>query len=281
MTPDNPSPQPSALACCVAELLGTFVLIFFGLGAVHVAVTTGATSGVLQVGLTWGIGVMAGAYAVGHVSGGHLNPAVTLAMAAWNDFPRRLVIPYWLSQTAGAALAALVIYCIFADSIAAHEAREGIQRGAENSVKTASMYGEYFPNPGVELHGWSAAGHKNLSVPAAFLAELVGTAILAASVFALTDKQSSGAPPQSNLALLFIGLIVAGLIVVLGPMTQACLNPARDFGPRIVAYFAGWKDIAFPGPRGAGATLAVYLAAPLLGAVVGGGIYAKVLRGRR
>jgi len=144
-------------------------------------------------------------------------------------------------------------------------------------VLTASMYGEYFPNPGVELHGWAESGYKNMGLPAAFLAELAGTAILAAAIFALTDKQSPTAP-QSNLAPLFIGLCVAGIIVVIGPMTQSCLNPARDFGPRLVAYFAGWKSIAFPGPRGAGATLAVYLAAPMLGAVLGGGIYSRLLR---
>jgi len=93
--PPNPTPHtvpamtqdsPSTASRCLAELIGTFILIFFGLGAVHVAVTTGATAGVLQVGLTWGIGVMAGAYAVGHVSGGHLNPAVTLALATWSGF---------------------------------------------------------------------------------------------------------------------------------------------------------------------------------------------------
>ncbi len=270
--------QPSLAARCAAEVLGTFILLFFGLGAVHAAVTTGTYSGVLQVGLMWGIGVMLAAYTVGSVSGAHLNPAITLALSVWSSFPRRQVLPYWLAQTAGAALAAFALHLIFSDTIAAYELKEGITRGAEKSVITASMYGEYFPNPTVVLHGPARDAYSNLGAPAAFLAEMLGTALLALCVFALTDERSSGSP-RSNLAPLFIGLAVAAIIAVIGPMTQSCINPARDFGPRIIAYFAGWGEIAFPGPRGAMATLSVYLAAPLSGALIGGWIYTKLLKG--
>ncbi len=251
----------STAARCTAEVIGTFILIFFGCGAVHTAVTTGATSGVLQVGLVWGIGVMIGAFTVGHVSGAHLNPAVTLALAVWGGFEKRLVLPYWAAQTIGAALAAIVLHFIFSGTIDAYELKEGIVRGEANSVVTAAMYGEYF----------------KVSLPSAFLAEVIGTGVLAAAIFALTDSRNSGSP-GSNLAPLFIGLCVAAIIAVIGPLTQSCLNPARDFGPRIVAFFAGWGSIAFPGPHGAVGTLAVYLFAPLLGAVLGGGIYTKILK---
>jgi glycerol uptake facilitator protein len=164
---------------------------------------------------------------------------------------------------------------MFADTIAAYESAHGIVRGADSSVITASMYGEYFPNPTVELHA-GAAGHANLSVFAAAFMEIVATALLALCVFALTDGENSVAP-GSNLAPALIGLAVAALIVVIGAETQACLNPARDFGPRIVAYFAGWGEVAFPGPRGGGATLLVYLASPLAGGLLGGALYTKVL----
>jgi glycerol uptake facilitator protein len=272
--------QPSLIARFGAEVLGTFILVFFGLGAVHNAVTTGTYSGVLQVGLVWGFGVIFGAYAVGSVSGAHLNPAITLSLAAWGSFRRRDVLPYWIAQTLGATLAALALHVIFADTIAAFELKEGITRGIGKSVITASMYGEYFPNPTVAIHGATEDATSNLDVSAAFLAELIGTAILALMIFALTDRSNSGSPP-SNLAPLFIGMTVAGIIAVIGPMTQACLNPARDFGPRIVAYFAGWSDVAFPGPRGATATLLVYLAAPLAGGLAGGWVYQKLLRPER
>ncbi len=269
----------SSLArCVVAEIIGTFILIFFGCGVLHVAVTMGAVSGVLQAGLVWGLGVALAVYAVGHVSGAHINPAVTAAMALWGGFPRDRVLPYWVAQFVGAALAAAVIYLLFSPTIAAYEAAEGIVRGSAASVVTASMYGEYFPNPTVALHGVDAANYPHVPVYGAMLMEIVGTAILCFMVFALSDSERNSGAPGANLAPVLIGLTVAALIVVFGPQTQACLNPARDFGPRFVAYFAGWGEIAFPGPRGAGATLLVYLVSPLLGGCLGGAIYTKVLR---
>ena len=82
----------------------------------------------------------------------------------------------------------------------------------------------------------------------AFLAEFLGTLILALVVFAGTDLRNSAAP-QGRMAPVFIGLTVAILISVIAPLTQACFNPARDFGPRLFAYFAGWGNIAIPGPN--------------------------------
>ena len=118
--------------------------------------------------------------------------------------------------------------------------------------------------------------NATLSEYAAFLAEFLGTAILALMVFALTDERNS-ATPQARLAPVFIGITVAILICVIAPLTQACFNPARDFGPRLFAYFAGWGDIAIPGPRGIG-FLTVYILGPSAGAIFGGGLYLHLLR---
>lgn len=269
------SDQRPLFMCCIAEVIGTFILIFFGCGVVHVAVTLGAVSGIFQAAMVWGLGVALAVYVIGGISGGHINPAITLAMAAWSPFPWNRVIPYWVSQLAGAMLAALCLYLMFADTISAYESAQGIVRGGEASVVTASMYGEYFPNPTVELHA-GAANYANVSPGAAAFMEIVCTGLLALCVFALTDDKNIVAP-LSNLAPVLIGLTVAALVVVIGAQTQACLNPARDFGPRIVAYFAGWGEVAFPGPRGAGPTLLVYLLAPLAGGLLGGALYTKVL----
>jgi glycerol uptake facilitator protein len=126
---------------------------------------------------------------------------------------------------------------------------------------------------------YSLAAHERLnamvSQPAAFLAELLGTLILAMVVFAVTDDRNQEAPPN-RLAAVFIGLTVSALISVIAPLTQACFNPARDFGPRLFAYFAGWGPIALPGPRGAG-FFTVYILAPILGAIVGAGLYRCLL----
>jgi glycerol uptake facilitator protein len=110
----------------------------------------------------------------------------------------------------------------------------------------------------------------------AFGAEVLGALILALSVFALTDPRNRAAP-AARLAPVFIGLTVAVLISVIAPLTQACFNPARDFGPRLFACFAGWGTIAIPGPNGIG-FLTVYVLAPTLGAVLGGGLYLRLLQ---
>jgi glycerol uptake facilitator protein len=100
--------------------------------------------------------------------------------------------------------------------------------------------------------------------------------VLATVVFAVTDERNPGAPPI-GLAPVFIGLTVSALISVIAPLTQACFNPARDFGPRLFAFLAGWGPVALPGTRGLG-FFTVYIVAPILGALGGSGLYIHVLR---
>lgn len=270
--------KPSIAACCIGEIVGTFLLIFIGCGIVHTAVITGSVSGSWQVGMVWGLAVALAVYAVGSISGGHINPAVTLSLAVWDGFPWKRVIPYMACQFLGAAVAALLLYLIFSGTIAAYEKSEGIVRGQPGSEVTASMYGEYFPNPTVKIHGAGPdANLDNIGLGAAMLCEVMATGILVLSVFALTDVRNSGAP-GANFAPFFVGMTVAVMVAIFGPMTQACMNPARDFGPRLIAYICGWGHIAFPGPRGSTATLLVYLVAPLTGGLLGGLLYRRVLR---
>jgi glycerol uptake facilitator protein len=111
----------------------------------------------------------------------------------------------------------------------------------------------------------------------AFAAEAVGTAFLLFFVFALTDRRNPNAPSgRSNLYAYFIGFTVAIIISIVAPLTQAGLNPARDFAPRIVAYFAGWGRIAIPGPRGSEWWL--YMVAPIVGGLVGAFAYDLLVR---
>src|SRR4051812_10442030 len=98
---------------CVAEIIGTFFLVFFGTGAVYVAVLTGSLTGLWQVGIVWGVAIALAIYAVSAISGAHLNPSVTFAVAVLRDFPWRKVGPYILSQLAGAFIAACVLYFLF------------------------------------------------------------------------------------------------------------------------------------------------------------------------
>jgi glycerol uptake facilitator protein len=275
--------QPSLAKKCLAEFLGTYLLILLGCGAVHASVLTGAQSGLWQVAIVWGIAIMVAAYTVGAVSGAHINPAITLAFFMWGRFPWRCVLPYILAQLTGAFLAAATLFVLFNPYLKAREQEKHVVRGSPGSEITAMCYGEYFPSPGPLSNSegpYSVDNHERLnalvSESTAFLAELVGTLVLAMVVFAVTDDRNFQAS-RSGLAPVFIGLTVSALISVIAPLTQACFNPARDFGPRLFAFLAGWGSIALPGTRGTG-FLTVYVIAPILGAVIGSGLYVRVLR---
>ncbi len=279
----NKSLQPALQKCFIAELVGTFILIFFGCGSVHAAVLYGAQAGVWQVAVVWGIAIMLAIHAVGAVSGAHINPAITVAMFCWNGFARERVLPFIAAQCLGAFLAAACLFMMFSPMLAAVEARKGVVRGQPGSEITATCYGEFYPAPGGLASGtepYSPEEHLQLKklVPhgIAFVSEVIGTALLAMMVFALGEKRNSMAP-LNNTAPIFIGLTVAILISVIGPLTQACFNPARDFGPRLFAALAGWGSVALP--LGSDwSWLTVYIVAPTLGAVLGGGFFTHVLQ---
>jgi glycerol uptake facilitator protein len=251
-----------------AEAAGTFVLVFFGTGVVHAAVFTGAFSGLGQIALVWGAAVALGIYAFGAVSGAHLNPAITVAQAAFRGFPVAKIPVFVLAQLAGAFAAAAILYALFSHTIAAFEHAQHVTRGSPGSERSAMVYGEYFPNPGIAAEkGWEPSA---VTATQAALAEGIGTAFLAFFVFALTDRRGR-VGPAPYLVPACIGVTLALLIAVVAPLTQAGFNPARDFGPRLFAWCAGWGEIAIPGPRGG--FFVVYILAPVAGALVGAGAY--------
>lgn len=266
--------HPLATAC-LAEAVGTFFLVFFGTGSVYVAVLTGALQGLYQVAIIWGLAIAISIFAASALSGAHFNPAVTLACWAWRGFPARRIVPYLFAQLLGAILAAAVLYGLFHGILEAFELKHNIVRGAVGSEKTALLFGEYFPHP--YQVGVGDAAYAQVSLRVAMLAEAFGTAILVSAIFALTDSMNAN-KPNGTLFALFIGLTVTVLICIIAPLTQAGFNPARDFGPRLFAWLAGWGSVAIPGPRGGFFT--VYILAPIVGGIVGGGAY-DLLFGQR
>ena len=258
---------PSLRFAMGAELLGTFVLVFFGVGAVNAAVITGAQSGLWQVAVVWAVGVSLGIYASAAISGAHLNPAITLAAVVYDRFPPLRGLAYWAAQLVGAALASIALYAMFDEAIIEFERIHGLLRGGPGSELSAMVFGEYFPNPAI--FGTAENAWRIVSMKSAFVAEMVGTAMLALLISVITHPRNEGRPAPASAAVM-IGLSVAAIISVIAPLTQAGLNPARDLGPRVVSYFLGWGDIAIPGPRGG--WLLVYVLAPMIGALIGGGI---------
>jgi glycerol uptake facilitator protein len=241
----------------IGELFGTFLLVFIGCSSVAVAVLYSAHSGLFQIAMIWGLAVTLSIYATRQLSCAHFNPAVSIAMAVRGRMPWSKVPLYLVAQFVGAFIAAAVLYLLFSDSIAHLERLNGILRGSPASVRTAQLFGEYYPNPG-------AGTAASVSTLNAFLAESIGTFILVSMIFALTEGCNLGRP-SDTLCPLFIGLTVTVLISILAPLTQAGFNPARDLSPRLFACMMGWGDAAFPG-KGL-EFLTVYVLGPIVGGV--------------
>jgi glycerol uptake facilitator protein len=266
------SPTRSRLpAWFVGECLGTFLLVFFGCGSVAAAVLTGAQVGIFQVAIVWGFGIATAIYLTGSLSGAHLNPAVTLGLAAHAGFPWRQVPRHIAAQFIGAFAASAVLFVMFHGTLRSYEAAHAIVRGAPGSEATAMIFGEFFPNPGGKP--FTDELRLTVSAPAAFFVEFLGTGILMLVILATTDRRNPSAP--GALTPLTIGLTVTMLISLVGPLTMAGLNPARDLAPRIFSSLAGWGAVPFTA-NGTG-WLTVYVVAPLLGAQAGALFYRRML----
>ncbi|MFJ5227257.1 MIP/aquaporin family protein [Streptomyces sp. NPDC088400] len=263
----------------LAEFLGTFVLILLGCGSVAVAVVGLPGSGRqavafgpsnwLIIAWGWGLAVVFGVYVSGGVSGGHINPAVTLAFAVRRGFPWKKVLPYWGAQLLGAFLAAAVVFYSYSWAINLFNDKAGLAR--DKSLATFSIFAT-FP---AEYFGSSWWGP--------FLDQIIGTAILLVLVCALIDTRNSG--PLSNLAPFLIGLVVVAIGLSIGTSAGYAINPARDFGPRLWTYFLGWGDIALPGNfQWFSNYVWIPIIGPLAGGLVGILVYdlfiGKVLTGR-
>jgi glycerol uptake facilitator protein len=254
------------------EFFGTFLLVFFGCGSVCAAVTTGAQVGVFQVAIVWGLGIATAIYLTGALSGAHLNPAVTVSMAVWSSFPKGRVVPYVVAQLCGAFVASAVLYFVFADALREFERANGIVRGQAGSEASAMVFGEFYPNPCG--HPLTPEARLRMSSVAAFGTEVIATAVLLLVIFCATDERNKARPQVLTAAT--IGLTVTLLISLVGPLTMASFNPARDLGPRMFSALAGWGRVPFR-VNGAG-WWAVYIVAPLLGGLLGGGIYTAWFR---
>ncbi len=237
------------------EFVGTFILVFFGCSSVAASILFPINNSLFQIAALWGIAVTMAIYATRHLSCAHLNPAVSIAMVIGGRMTAKKLPVYLSAQFSGAFCAAIVLYAVFSGSIIQFEFSNQIIRGNPESIKTAMIFGEFFPNPVV-------GEYAVVSVVTAFLAEFIGTFALVFFIFSITEKCNLGRPGDI-FAPLFIGMALMVIIAVIAPFTQAGLNPARDLGPRLFAMLAGWGSAAFPvQPFG---FLTVYVIAPITG----------------
>lgn len=232
-----------------AEFAGTLILILFGVGVVAQVAAAGIGE-YDSIAWAWGLGVTLGVYVAARISGAHLNPAVTVALAVFKGFSWRKVLPYSLAQTAGAFLAALIVRFNYAEVLAK------IDPGF--TIKTQGVFSTLPGNGTLPIHTWGA-----------FRDQIIGTAILLFLILAITDLRNSS--PAANLAPFVVGLLVVAIGMAWGTNAGYAINPARDFGPRLASFLTGYET-AFRDQYGA-LYFWVPIVAPVIGGLIGAGLY--------
>ena len=245
---------------CIAEMLGTGLLVFFGVGCVAALKVAGANFGQWEISVIWGLGVAMAIYLTAGISGAHLNPAVTLAFWLFACFEQRKVLLYIVAQIVGAFFGAALVYGLYSSLFIDYEQAHNMVRGGIESLQLAGVFSTY-PN----IH---------LGLVQAFAVEMVITAIMMAMIMALSDDGNG--IPRGPLAPLLIGLLIAVIGASMGPLTGFALNPARDLGPKIFAALAGWGKVAFTGGFNIPYFL-VPLCAPVVGALLGAWLYRQLV----
>ena len=248
--------QPSLSSQCLAEFLGTALLIFFGTGCVAALKVAGASFGLWEISIIWGVGVSMAIYLSAGISGAHLNPAVSIALSLFTDFEKRKLPFYIICQVAGAFCGALLVYTLYSNLFFDFEQSRHMIRGTEASLELASVFSTY--------------PHSALSTGQAFLVEVIITAILKGVIMSLTDDNNG--LPRGPLAPLLIGLLIAVIGSSMGPLTGFAMNPARDFGPKLMTFLTGWGEISLTGGRDIPYFL-VPIFAPIVGACLGAAAY--------
>ena len=239
----------------ISEFIGTLILIMFGCGVVAATVLfeingvngSLAGGGITDIHIAWGLAVTFGIYA-SYISGAHINPAVTLALAVTGRFPWKKVVPFSLAQTAGAFAGALLVFAVY------HTKWFLVD---PELLNTASIFSTFPATKGI-LSG--------------LVDQVVGTAILMYLILATGDKLA--AEKVSFLGPIVVGLIVVAIGMSFGMMHGYAINPARDLGPRLFSVLAGFKNNGLT--DGSGVWL-IPIVGPLVGAPVGALLYDKVM----
>jgi glycerol uptake facilitator protein len=255
----------------MAEFMGTLVILAFGDGVVAVAVAglpgSGRTAGPTQIwsGVgdwllitwCWAFAVALAVYVAGGVTGAHLNPAVTLGLAVRRRFSWNKVLPYWAAQIVGAFVGGLIVYMVYGPAIQAFDlaAKNVPQQGT--ALATYSIFATF---PAAYFHGSNVGP---------LIDQIVGTAFLLMFILALTDSRNLS--PGANMWPFLVGIVIAAIGMSYGPNAGYAINPARDFGPRMVAWLFGWGKTAFPGTYNVGGLhFSNYFWIPIVGPLVGG-----------
>lgn len=239
----------------ISEAVAVFIIISFGDSVAAMLLLYDPSPYVNSywgVAMCWGLGVTMAIYATGAVTGTHANPAVTLALAMFRRFSWGKVLPYWIAQVVGGIIGAALVYALYFTVI------DHFNEVHQMTRSDGGASGVFFTAPGetiTTMHG--------------FFNEILLTGFLVCGIFAITERFNEMAP-SANMGALVIGLLVALIGASMGYLEGWAINPARDLGPRIFAWLAGWGPSAFPA---AGNYWWAPIAGPLIGGALGGAAY--------
>ena len=246
----------------LAEVIGTFVLILLGDGVVAQVATSARLASEAYdwntIAFGWGFAVVMAVYVGGGVSGAHINPAVTFALAVRRDFPWGKVLPYWIAQLIGAFLGAAAVYLVYL---------QGLQAAGMPNVWATGPGAIYNQPWWGEAGSYTAGAAGSYAIWNTSISEIVGTAMLLLGVVALTDPKNLG--PKANMAPFMIGMLVLSIGLSLGGPSGYAINPARDLGPRIFGAIVGTQGLFTPDFY----WLIVPVIMPLIGGVLGVVLY--------
>jgi len=240
---------PGLLARLGAEAFGTFFLVLVGVG-IALYSTFSNVGGGLGVGLGFGVAVLAAIIAVGHVSGGHFNPAVTLGAALAGRTPFRDLLPYWLAQVVGGALAAAVLFLTVPSNLPGLVSQTGEASVRSFFSSTANGFGTH--SPLATLSG----GQAEFGLVAALLVEVVGTAVFVGVILGATDRRAN-----KQHVPFAVGLTLTVVILLATPVTNASINPARSLAAAIFSDSWAFEQVW------------LFWVAPLLGAAIAALVY--------
>ncbi len=248
MSKTSVAAEPSLAAQLIAEFLGTMLILLFGNGVVAMVVLFGkgvpgevVNGGFTNITLCWGVAVALAVYLTAKISGAHLNPAVTLAVAAFRGFPWKKVVPYIAAQVAGAFAGAAIVYWNYLPQF------NKVDPARDHTAGVFTTFPAFPDTP-----------------QAGLLDQIIGTALLLLCIMAVTDARNSA--PSNRIAPLLVGLTVVAVGMSFGSLHGYAINPARDFGPRLFTAVAGFKN---NGLTDGTHQFWVPIAGPLIGGLIG------------
>ena len=243
---------------CIVEFFGTGLIIFFGTGCLAASKLTNINLNPFEISCIGGFGVSISMYFSSSISGAHLNPAITIFFWLSSEFHKKKVVPYIISQIFGSFFFTMLIYHLYDDALILFEIKNHIIRGTQDSLSLASIFCIY-PN-------------YNNSFIRDFIIEIFSTALFVIVLLQLNNKKNNKFSCDNFISSILIGMLAFVINLVISPVNNISLNPARDLGPKIFLSLNGWGALSFTGGNDNFLYFLIPTIGPILGANLGGWI---------